>query len=130
MPRRQIAAGRSCLECRRRKIKCDRGVPCQYCVRCEIRCLYPPGPRQTQGNGNATEGIVASRLQTLEASYTGLEQEISQMKKRLDGTEAREGQVPLSHVRVMFCILLCFREMANAKVDFSNAFLLARIQHF
>ncbi|KAL3476683.1 fungal-specific transcription factor domain-containing protein [Aspergillus californicus] len=43
MPR-QIAPGRSCLECRRRKIKCDRSHPCSYCVKVRIQCKYPPRP--------------------------------------------------------------------------------------
>lgn len=42
MPRREIAPGRSCLECRRRKIKCDRSHPCSYCVKVRIDCQYPP----------------------------------------------------------------------------------------
>lgn len=42
MPRREIGPGRSCLECRRRKIKCDRSHPCSYCVKVRIHCQYPP----------------------------------------------------------------------------------------
>jgi len=32
----------SCLQCRRRKIRCDRGKPCQHCVKanCVDQCLY------------------------------------------------------------------------------------------
>ncbi|KAL4783599.1 fungal-specific transcription factor domain-containing protein [Aspergillus varians] len=41
MPRREIAPGPSCLECRRRKIKCDRSHPCSYCVKVRINCRYP-----------------------------------------------------------------------------------------
>jgi hypothetical protein len=32
----------SCVECRRRKIKCDRCVPCGHCVQLKItKCTYP-----------------------------------------------------------------------------------------
>ncbi|KAE8391334.1 fungal-specific transcription factor domain-containing protein [Aspergillus alliaceus] len=41
MPRRVVALGRSCLECRRRKVKCDRSLPCAYCVRTKIQCTCP-----------------------------------------------------------------------------------------
>jgi hypothetical protein len=41
MPRREIAPGRSCFECRRRKIKCDRSHPCSYCIKNRIKCKYP-----------------------------------------------------------------------------------------
>ena len=104
MPRRQIAAGRSCLECRRRKIKCDRSVPCGYCVGCEIRCVYPHGSHQTRRNGGVAEGNVTSRLQTLEASFTTLEQEISQIKERFHVPGGRERQAPSSQVRVVFVL--------------------------
>jgi hypothetical protein len=36
--RRRIA--RSCVECRRRKIKCDRKDPCKHCVATQLRCIY------------------------------------------------------------------------------------------
>ncbi|KAI1124923.1 hypothetical protein F5Y10DRAFT_20090 [Nemania abortiva] len=31
---------RSCEECRRRKVKCDRNHPCSHCVMTKCRCLY------------------------------------------------------------------------------------------
>ncbi|KAH3663704.1 hypothetical protein OGAPHI_005105 [Ogataea philodendri] len=31
----------SCLECRRRKIKCDRGIVCKSCERKKLKCEYP-----------------------------------------------------------------------------------------
>ncbi|KAI0198797.1 fungal-specific transcription factor domain-containing protein [Astrocystis sublimbata] len=31
---------RSCEECRRRKVKCDRNQPCSHCVLTKVRCLY------------------------------------------------------------------------------------------
>ncbi|CAG8250370.1 unnamed protein product [Penicillium salamii] len=31
---------RSCTECRRRKIKCDRKDPCTHCVATQLRCIY------------------------------------------------------------------------------------------
>lgn len=49
MHRREIAPGRSCLECRRRKIKCDRSHPCSYCIKVHIHCQYPP-PRPSHGH--------------------------------------------------------------------------------
>ncbi|KAI0425260.1 hypothetical protein F5Y09DRAFT_352551 [Xylaria sp. FL1042] len=34
---------RSCEECRRRKVKCDRNHPCSHCVLAKCRCLYNMG---------------------------------------------------------------------------------------
>lgn len=38
---------RSCVECRRRKIKCDRNQPCSQCVLSKYRCLYDSGTGNT-----------------------------------------------------------------------------------
>lgn len=72
MPPRTINPGRSCLECRRRKIRCDRSFPCSYCVHTRIRCVYPPteaGKRSAaQENRDLQDRIVnlEQRLSVLE----------------------------------------------------------------
>ena len=32
---------RSCIECSRRKVRCDRQTPCNNCVRAESECVFP-----------------------------------------------------------------------------------------
>lgn len=72
MPPRTINPGRPCLECRRRKIRCDRSFPCSYCVHTRIRCVYPPteaGKRSAaQENRDLQDRIVnlEQRLSVLE----------------------------------------------------------------
>ncbi|OTB13198.1 hypothetical protein K445DRAFT_25010 [Daldinia sp. EC12] len=39
-PRRRRRPALSCLECRRRKIKCNRNEPCAHCVSAKLRCIY------------------------------------------------------------------------------------------
>lgn len=39
-PHRRRRPARSCLGCRRRKIKCDRGSPCAHCVAAGIQCVF------------------------------------------------------------------------------------------
>ncbi|KAI5861414.1 hypothetical protein GGS23DRAFT_150109 [Durotheca rogersii] len=39
-PRRRRRPALSCLECRRRKIKCDRSDPCAHCVSARSQCTY------------------------------------------------------------------------------------------
>lgn len=39
-PHRRRRPALSCLECRRRKIKCDRNDPCAHCVVSKISCTY------------------------------------------------------------------------------------------
>lgn len=39
-PRRRRRIARSCIECRRRKIRCDRKDPCTHCVATQLTCIY------------------------------------------------------------------------------------------
>ena len=40
LPRKRRRPALSCVECRRRKIKCDRHEPCVHCVSVKLRCTY------------------------------------------------------------------------------------------
>lgn len=80
MSRRSIAAGHSCIECRRRKIKCDRAHPCSYCVKTKNDCAYPsPTPRATVN----TDADVVRRMESLEHRFDTLEQSVTEMKQLL-----------------------------------------------
>ncbi|KAF2811584.1 uncharacterized protein BDZ99DRAFT_507974 [Mytilinidion resinicola] len=46
-PRYRRRSTRSCQECRRRKVKCDRKEPCSHCVLSKTTCVYTPGPVRT-----------------------------------------------------------------------------------
>ncbi|KAI8622917.1 hypothetical protein F5Y19DRAFT_460577 [Xylariaceae sp. FL1651] len=48
---------RSCVECRRRKIKCDRNQPCSQCVLSKCRCLYDGGTRNTTSHNPPQPGL-------------------------------------------------------------------------
>ena len=40
----------SCIECRRRKVRCDRANPCRHCIAAKIACSYKPDPRTTKSS--------------------------------------------------------------------------------
>ncbi|KAM5357881.1 hypothetical protein ACJZ2D_015828 [Fusarium nematophilum] len=40
LPRQRRRPALSCIECRRRKIKCDRAEPCSHCVAARLQCAY------------------------------------------------------------------------------------------
>lgn len=80
---------RSCVTCRRRKVKCDKQDPCAHCVRGKTECIYPAAgraprkPRQTSGKQ------VGDR-----------EAELLKRLRRLEGVvEELSGQVELGSVR-------------------------------
>ncbi|RFU32729.1 hypothetical protein B7463_g3594, partial [Scytalidium lignicola] len=72
---------RSCITCRRRKVKCDKQVPCSNCAKAQTTCIFPaPGraPRRPRVGGPAKpiserEAELLKRLRRLE----GVVQELS-----------------------------------------------------
>lgn len=57
---------RSCITCRRRKVRCNKHHPCSNCIKARIECIFPsPGraPRKTRKPRN---GELLARLRTLE----------------------------------------------------------------
>ncbi|KAK5196206.1 hypothetical protein LTR99_004995 [Exophiala xenobiotica] len=60
-PRRRRRPALSCLECRRRKIKCDRNEPCTHCVSAKIQCTYKFYADPPVDQRQPTEGSSALR---------------------------------------------------------------------
>ncbi|KAH8596754.1 fungal-specific transcription factor domain-containing protein [Bisporella sp. PMI_857] len=64
---------RSCVICRRRKVKCDKKVPCTNCSKNQVECIYPaPGraPRRPREGGKPVserEAQLIKRLHRLES---------------------------------------------------------------
>ena len=59
----------SCQQCRRRKIKCDRGNPCSFCVRIDVQCIpHTPShaPRGRQGGRPKNNEELLQRIAKLE----------------------------------------------------------------
>ncbi len=72
------APGRSCLACRKRKIRCDRGQPCRYCTRLRVECVYSdPSASKGQEKKNQPENDVVSRLERIEAALLRLESRVT-----------------------------------------------------
>ena len=80
--RRVIATGRSCLECRRRKIKCDRAYPCSYCVKTKTNCTYPALRTTTNKDDD-----VAARVERVEGRLASFESDLSEIKRLLQSID-------------------------------------------
>lgn len=59
---------RSCKECRRRKIRCDRGNPCSYCVKNRIDCVHPRVNRRKERLNKSANHIISTQLENLEVA--------------------------------------------------------------
>ncbi|KAK4102543.1 hypothetical protein N658DRAFT_402328, partial [Parathielavia hyrcaniae] len=57
---------RSCYNCHRRKVRCDKGQPCVRCARGGKLCTYPPIGQRIQRPRKTTMAWVANCLYTLE----------------------------------------------------------------
>lgn len=69
---RRYNVERSCLRCHERKVRCDKGAPCNKCVRLNVPCQYP-GPRRAKRRPpKTTVTDVVARLEQLERSVTTL----------------------------------------------------------
>lgn len=76
---------RSCVTCRKRKVKCDKTHPCTNCNRARIECIYPaPGraPRKVRKVGEGRDRELLERLRRLEGVVKNL------------GVEVPEGEEP------------------------------------
>ena len=77
---RRGRAIRSCLECRRRKMRCNRSRPCQNCNRFCRNCVYLPFPEwpsgtpvtsKGQGNSQSPEQRGGRSLASIDSSHRG-----------------------------------------------------------
>ncbi|KAI0078657.1 hypothetical protein K474DRAFT_862934 [Panus rudis PR-1116 ss-1] len=74
---RERKPGQSCSECRRSKLKCDRSVPCQACIRRGCSAICPNGTlAATKGN------------KVLQAKADKLEEEVETMRARIRELES------------------------------------------
>ncbi|KAK5207203.1 hypothetical protein LTR72_008945 [Exophiala xenobiotica] len=67
----RAAPGRSCVACRRRKIRCDRKQPCSYCTKLNLSCTYPGSDQD--GKRARPQNDLLSRLERVESSLQRLE---------------------------------------------------------
>lgn len=63
---------RSCVTCRRRKVKCDKKQPCSNCVRAHIECVFPSPGRAPRKARKPPDGELMERLRKLEGVVQSL----------------------------------------------------------
>lgn len=65
-PAPEIPSARSCITCRRRKVRCNKRSPCSNCVRAGIDCVFPPPGRAPRKSKRPPDSELLSRLRRLE----------------------------------------------------------------
>ena len=86
---------RSCVTCRRRKVKCDKTVPCSNCRRAQIECVYPRperAPRKARKTGPARDKELLERLRRLEGVVKSLGSTEADVNEEYTSDRAREDE--------------------------------------
>lgn len=63
---------RSCVTCRRRKVKCDKKHPCTNCSKAHIDCIFPAPGRAPRKPRKPQDGELMERLRKLEGVVQSL----------------------------------------------------------
>lgn len=63
---------RSCVTCRRRKVKCDKKHPCTNCTKAHVDCVYPSPGRAPRRARKPPDGELMERLRRLEGVVQSL----------------------------------------------------------
>ncbi|KAI4626916.1 uncharacterized protein J4E87_004257 [Alternaria ethzedia] len=89
---------RSCVTCRRRKVKCDKKDPCSNCLRAKIDCIFPGPGRAPRKSRKPPDAELLERLRRLEGVVTSLnaqveghEQEAADREKERHSSTSEEG---------------------------------------
>ncbi|KAL6161849.1 hypothetical protein ACJBU6_00947 [Exserohilum turcicum] len=69
-------APRSCVTCRRRKVKCDKNNPCSNCVRAKIECIFPGPGRAPRKSRKPSDAELLERLRRLEGVVISLNAQV------------------------------------------------------
>ncbi|ESZ93647.1 hypothetical protein SBOR_5952 [Sclerotinia borealis F-4128] len=79
---------RSCVTCRRRKVKCDKKVPCSNCTKAQTQCVFPaPGraPRRPRAGGK----LVSDREAELLKRLRRLEGVVEELSGQVEGESSK-----------------------------------------
>ncbi|KAJ4984509.1 fungal specific transcription factor domain-containing protein [Stagonosporopsis vannaccii] len=87
----------SCLECRRRKLKCDKGQPCANCVKVSRQCLFISPSFDAAAQARLAE--VKEKMGILERS---LENDVSQRSRAQNGLSANNDFDPVSRQEMAY----------------------------
>ncbi|WPG98895.1 Bikaverin cluster transcription factor bik5 [Acrodontium crateriforme] len=86
---------RSCVTCRKRKVKCDKTHPCANCNRAHIECVFPsPGraPRKKRKFIDSKDKELLERLRRLEGVVKGLGVDVPNALGEGDDTASKENK--------------------------------------
>ncbi|KAF2119549.1 fungal-specific transcription factor domain-containing protein [Lophiotrema nucula] len=106
---------RSCVTCRKRKVKCDKKHPCTNCARAKIECIYPGPGRAPRKSRKPPDGELMERLKKLEGVVQTLNAQVEEHEQESADKERRESRQGSSEG----CPSSASRESPSVAVDSS-----------
>lgn len=85
---------RSCVTCRRRKVKCDKKQPCSNCARAKIECIFPGPGRAPRKIRKPADGELMERLRRLEGVVQSLNAQVEEHELQDAEREKNAGACP------------------------------------
>ena len=85
---------RSCVTCRRRKVKCDKKQPCSNCARAKIECIFPGPGRAPRKSRKPADGELMERLRRLEGVVQSLNAQVEEHEQQDAEREKAAGACP------------------------------------
>lgn len=82
------AGSRSCVTCRRRKVRCNKRSPCSNCVKGGVECVYPPPGRLRRKTKRPQDAELMTRLKRLEGVIENLSGKNSETESSVASTVA------------------------------------------
>ncbi|KAL5117156.1 hypothetical protein ACEQ8H_004981 [Pleosporales sp. CAS-2024a] len=92
---------RSCVTCRRRKVKCDKKHPCSHCLRAKIECIFPGPGRAPRKSRKLPDAELLERLRRLEGVVSSLNAQVEEHEheaaERERGGSLGDGSCPTAN---------------------------------
>ncbi|KAF2801693.1 uncharacterized protein BDZ99DRAFT_402906 [Mytilinidion resinicola] len=77
---------RSCVTCRKRKVKCDKRNPCSNCTKAKIECVFPSPGRAPRKSRKPPDGELMERLRKLEGVVQSLNAQVEEEQQAHGGS--------------------------------------------
>ncbi|KAF1931093.1 uncharacterized protein M421DRAFT_2613 [Didymella exigua CBS 183.55] len=82
---------RSCITCRKRKVKCDKKHPCSNCARAKIECIFPGPGRAPRKSRKPPDAELLDRLRRLEGVVQTLNAQVEEHEQEAVERERDNG---------------------------------------
>lgn len=84
---------RSCITCRKRKVKCDKRHPCSNCSRAAIECVFPGPGRAPRRSRKPPDTELLARLRRLEGVVQSLGKGIDEDGETIVETQEKKPEI-------------------------------------